>query len=104
MGFPFRTRLRGDEGLVLPRMSDFSTFVCEACTVRAVVDRELSPRASGTALLMLERMRIVDLVSYWSKGTHTQYQGKMKIFRNFAKDFGVCFLRPTPAARPPYSG
>ena len=35
VGEPFTTRLRDDAGLVLPGLSDFPGFICEACTVRA---------------------------------------------------------------------
>jgi hypothetical protein len=39
-------------------------------TVRAVRERELSWGADDTALVMLERMRVIDMAHNWAIGTH----------------------------------
>ena len=101
VGFPFLTRLRDGKGLTLPPLPDFQGFICEACTVRAAMNRELSPRVEDGALLMLERMRLIDMVFYWSLGTHQQYQGKVRVLRRFGERFEVSFLQCTPILRPP---
>lgn len=100
MGVPFTTRLKLSEGLSLPPLPDFPGFVCEACTVRTALDRELSGRPSDLALLMLERMRQIDVIHAWSAGTHKQYQGKLRIVRRFEGRFGVSILSKTPIKRP----
>jgi hypothetical protein len=47
--------------------------MCECCTVRAILDRELYGKEDWK-LLCLERIHILDLAHFWSAGTHVQYQ------------------------------
>jgi hypothetical protein len=62
-GPPFSTRRQGGEGLRLPSISDWPNFIlCEACTVRRVTGRELR-RPRDDLLLMLERMRLLDMIA-----------------------------------------
>jgi hypothetical protein len=49
----------------------------------------------------MERMRVLDMSHYWSRGTHSKYQGKLIVFRQFEVDFGVPICRPTPLLQPP---
>jgi hypothetical protein len=42
VGPPFTSRRKGGEGLCFPPVSDWSHFICEACAVRAVQNRELA--------------------------------------------------------------
>jgi hypothetical protein len=100
VGPPFASRRKGGEGLCFPPVDDWPQFICEACTVRAVQNRELVG-PYDIKLMMLERMRILDMVSYWSKGTHSSYQGKLRVIRDFEDSFGVSILRPTPLLSPP---
>jgi hypothetical protein len=100
-GPPFRTRLRNGAGLSMPPIRDLPNFICEACTVRAVLDRELQDHSRDHALLMLERIRLIDMCHNWSSGTHTQYQGKLRILRDFETAFGVRVLQATGLDRPP---
>jgi hypothetical protein len=65
-----------------------------------MLDRELTG-VSDLKSMCFERMRILDMSHYWSTGTHSKYQGKLNVFRQFEVDFGVPFLRPTPLLRPP---
>jgi hypothetical protein len=62
-----------------------------------MLDRELTG-VSDLKSMCFERMRILDMSHYWSTGTHSKYQGKLNVFRQFEVDFGVPF---TPLLRPP---
>lgn len=99
-GPPFATRRLRGEGLKLPPISDWPNFICEACTVRSVTGRELH-RPMDDHLLLLERMRILDMLSYWGKATHSSYQQKLRVIRRFELRFRVQILRPTALSRPP---
>lgn len=101
-GPPFTTRRANSEGLHFPDVSEWSTFVCEACTVRRILGRELTGPLDQP-LLCLERMRILDMASYWARSTHSTYQGKLRQIRRFEETFDLrhAILRPTPLDRPP---
>ena len=77
-------------------------FICEACTVRAVLKRELHGK-HDVNLLCYERMRLLDIANSWSGGTHQQYLGKLRIVSRFEGAFGVKILRPTYLEKPPTS-
>jgi hypothetical protein len=84
IGLPFQTRLPKDRGLFCPPdLASLRHFVCEACTVRAVLGRELSNLASDVALLMLDRARLVDFTNHWSENTVKTYQSKYRILQEF---------------------
>jgi hypothetical protein len=101
-GLPFTTRLRKHSGLKFPaQIRDWPHFICEACTVRSVTGRELVPTYKDKALLMLERMRMIDLVSHWADGTHQSYQGKIRVLREFESTFQIPMLTTTPMIYPP---
>lgn len=87
-------------GLQFPAVSEWGTFVCEACTVRGVSQRELTGQ-DDWHLLCFERMRLIDMAHYWSKRTHETYQGKLRVIRTFESHYGIRVLRPTPLLRPP---
>ena len=101
VGIPFVTRLPNNKGLVLPPLRDFPGFICEACTVRSVLNRELGKGPKDYALLMLERMRIFDTVNSLAIGTHKAYQQKHTYLRDFEKEFSTAILTCTPIDRPP---
>jgi hypothetical protein len=69
---PFTSRRRDSEDLVFPKISMWPTFVCEACTVRGVSDRELTG-PEDRKLLCFERMRLLDMAHSWAEGTHLLY-------------------------------
>jgi hypothetical protein len=46
-------------------------------------------------------MRVLDMSHYWSTGTHSKYQGKLNVFRQFEVEFRVPNLPPTPLLCPP---
>ena len=101
VGVPFVKRLPNNKGLVLPGLRDFPGFICEACTVRSVLGRELGAGPKDYALLMLERMRVFDTVNSLAIGTHKAYQQKTRYMREFEAGFGVRLLSCTPVERPP---
>ena len=84
-------------------MKEFPNFICEACTVRTALDRELLCQPTDIALLMLERMRLIDVVHAWSKGTHKQYQVRLNQLRKFEGTFGIQVLKETHLDAPPSS-
>lgn len=97
---PFASRRRNQAGLTFPKVRHWGPFICEACTVRSVLGRELTGATDGH-LLALERMRILDMAHSWSAGTHSTYQSKLGIIRHFEASFDLQILRPTTLLRPP---
>jgi hypothetical protein len=79
----------------------YAHFICEACTVRSVLGRELSLYPADTVLVMLERARFIDLTNHWARGTLKTYQSKFNIISEFARDLRVPVLTPTPLTYPP---
>jgi hypothetical protein len=58
----FKTRLvRAKLGLQYPPAMTHFLFICEACTVRAVLGWELTWTSGDMQLLMIKRMRIIDI-------------------------------------------
>ena len=102
-GPPFVSRRRNQAGLSFPPVKQWPLFVCEACTVRAVLGRELHG-VRDAALLQLERMRILDLAHSWSEGTHTAYQQKLGFLGSFEKLFHGLQLLPIAKLPKPPSG
>ena len=102
MGPPFRTRLPKQKGLSFSSaLRDMPNFICEACTVRAQLDRELQCTSPDIGLLALERARLIDMSHHWADTTLTQYHSKLNILRKFEQYFGVSPLQPTILERPP---
>ena len=100
VGPPFHSRLGLGRSLGFPSVEIWPNFVCEVCTVRAVLDRELR-RGPDTVLLQLERMRMVDTANSWARGTLTQYQTKLRQITRFEEAFDLTVLRPSHLRRPP---
>ena len=72
IGLPFRTRHfgRGTKGIQFPPCATNLPFICELCTVRTHLGREVDPYiSSDTLLLSLERMRMIDAAHYWAPRT-----------------------------------
>jgi hypothetical protein len=103
---PFCSRLLKDnKGLGLPRgFADvLPVFICECCNVRAVLGRELRPTPRDDALLLLERMRQIDMAHNWAPATVTQYKGKLAAIRRFEAAFKFPVLRVPLLNAPPVS-
>lgn len=99
-GHPFTTRRSKEAGLSLPDKGTWNPFICEACTVRAMCDRELHGRHDWR-LICLERMRIIDMANYWSQGSIKTYTSKMSAILRFEQIFGVTIFPPIKILRPP---
>jgi hypothetical protein len=76
-------------------------FICECCQIRALLDRELDSTHRDVALLMLERMRMIDVISNWRTTTLGQYAPTLRSLQSFEKWSGVPTLVPTTLTRPP---
>lgn len=101
VGEPFRTRLAKDKGLSFPSIEIVPNFICEACTVRAVLGRELRNTPEDRALLMLERMRMIDQACAWDPKTLVGYQSHLRRIKRFETKYKVASLVPTILERPP---
>ena len=89
LGLPFTTRLPAGKGLQYPPAMAGLPFVCELCTVRANLRRELSPDPKDMALLALERMRIVDLAHFWARSSLSKNLLGLRTFAHFQEQFGL---------------
>jgi hypothetical protein len=77
--------------------------ICEACTVRSILGRELTWTSGDMQLLMLERMRLVNMAHAWALSTlqgTSRYLGR---FSNFGKKYGIEFFPKAPITHPPRS-
>jgi hypothetical protein len=100
VGSPFTSRRRYQAGLAFPAIHDWANFICEACTVRGILQRELTGR-DDWQLMALERMRLIDMAHYWATNTHKTYRTKLQILRNFGTNYGFTVLRSTSLQPPP---
>jgi len=99
-GPPFSTRRLRGGGLTFPRVHIWPIFICEACTVRAFLGRELHG-VKDWQLMCLERMRLLDVAHAWSPGTHSAYQTRLRTLAQFSSAFGVPILACPEVVRPP---
>lgn len=102
VGLPFQTRHRTGANLCFPRVTEWPGFICEHCTVRAILDRELRT-VKDIRLVALERMRLIDVAHSWSAGTHAAYQQKLRSIRTFENKFDVNILHTSSISSPPRS-
>lgn len=101
VGDPFTCRRRDQRGLHFPKIKHWPIFICECCTVRGVVQRELGERNDGL-LLRLERMRILDFANSWAPKTLQAYSSKLVFLTRFQLDHpGLLFLAHPSLAMPP---
>lgn len=101
VGPPFTTRRLRNAGLSFPPVGHWPHFICEACTVRAVLQRELiQPR--DRRLMALERMRIIDLAHHWSLRTHISYQQRLLHLQRFTSLHGIPGLKVSHITHPPH--
>ena len=95
VGYPFHTRLRDQAGLTYPSIEEVPNFICKACTVRAILGRELGAGQHDLGLLLLERMRMIHIANRWAARTFEPYKYAIHRIRRFAEKFGVIILAPT---------
>jgi hypothetical protein len=100
---PFQSRLKDEGGLSLPAgiASVLPIFICECCTVRSVLGRELTWHPRDRALMLLERARILDMVHQWAPSTISQYKGKIRMVKEFELLFRCPVLRTPNLTAPP---
>ena len=91
-GLPFTTRHSDSYGLSFPKNCVLPIFVCEMCTVRAHIGEEITFNPRHTALVMLERMRLIDTVHNWAKSTLGIYKQKVDCLVHFQQSFGVVII------------
>ena len=103
VGAPFTTRLPNGRGLSYPRKVPIPHFICECCQVRGLLQRELLRTGRDTTLLMLERMRMIDVVGNWKYSTLAQYAPALRNLQTFERWSGIPTLTPTRLERPPVS-
>jgi hypothetical protein len=103
VGEPFHSRFPGDKCLVIPGSVPMPHYVCELCQVRAVRDEEIGWDKLMVVLLMLERMRQVDVLNAWSANTMKKYGPYLRWMHQFGHQFGVNPLQVAPLERPPNS-
>lgn len=100
-GPPFRSRFRNQHGLSYPSTFAPPSFCCELCTVRANMGKELVAHHKSYSLLMLERMRMIDMAHAWAYRTIQQYSSALKWVKTFSTYFDVPILPQTPLIHPP---
>jgi hypothetical protein len=104
VGKPFKTKLvRATSGLQYPPAMTRFPYICEACTVRAVLVRELTWTSGDMQLLMLERMRLIDMAHAWASSTlqgTARYLGRLS---NFGQKYGINLFSKAPINQPPRS-
>lgn len=102
LGAPFTCRRAKQAGLTFPPVKFWPMFICEVCTVRAVLGRELWYE-TDQLLLALERMRILDIAHSWAVSTHRQYQNRLRHLVEFHKSFRIPLGGPLHPVSPPVS-
>lgn len=102
VGPPFFCRTRDRHGMHFPTAArNWPVFICESCTVRSVLDRELGS-SGDRALLQLERMRIIDLANSWAYKTLSGYSSMINFVRLFEQGHkGLHILPRVHVDRPP---
>jgi hypothetical protein len=104
VGKPFNTSLvRATLGLQYPPAMTHFPFICEACTFRAVLGQELTWTPGDIQLVMLERMRLVDMAHAWASSSTLQgtsrYLGRLS---NFGQRYGIDLFPKAPITHPPW--
>ena len=92
VGEPFNTRHygKGTRGIQYPPCATVLPFICELCTVRTYLQRELDPlNTKDTLLLMLERMRMIDSAHAWDYKTLQGYCNILKKIDRFFSDYSL---------------
>jgi hypothetical protein len=95
VGKPFRARL-------VRAMTRFP-FICESCTVRALLGWELTWTSGDIQLLMLEWMRLIDMVQTWDSSTLQWTARHLGRLRNVGQKYGINLFPAVPITQPPRS-
>ena len=92
VGQPFRTRHYGKDtrGVQYPPHATNFPFICELCSTRTQLGRELDPlNVKDTMLLMLERMRMIDTAHAHAVRTTNQMSNILKLVDRFFSGYGL---------------
>ena len=101
VGEPFQTRLRKGQGLSYPSLKHLPPLVCEACTVRVQIGRELVHSPADRSLMALERIRMIDVAHHLAPSTWNTYGTAFNRFNKFEARYpGVSIRRPPPMDHP----
>ena len=105
LGAPFYTRLANNGGLFLTKAMGavLPLFICECCTVRQVLGRELTYTPRDFGLLAMERMRLIDMIHNWAPSTLNNYKGRLKIIQDFGQQYRCPVLLTPTLVAPPVS-
>jgi hypothetical protein len=98
---PFSSLHLAHFGLSFPNWKHLPIFICEWCTVRAHTFQHTNTRAQLRALMMLERMRLIDTVHSWTESTLTLYASKIERVIQFQQTFNVPLLCTPVLHHPP---
>ena len=100
-GEPFTSRQKNNEGLTFPNVEIWPNFVCEMCTVRAQLNRELG-HPGDRWLIQLERMRLLDLAHSTAASTLVGYQSQLRKVKRFERAHsGLQVLPSSTLLHPP---
>ena len=104
VGPPFRSRLTKHGGGLLypPAMTSFP-FICELCTVRSVIGRELANTPADRKLICYERMRMIDAAHAWAPSTMTGIRLRLRRLALFGTQYGFTICRAPSLSHPPNS-
>jgi hypothetical protein len=78
-------------------------FICELCTVRSVLCRELSASPPDHQLLCYERMRMIDAAHAWAPSTMTGIQQRLHKLAVFGSSYGFNICKAPIISHPPNS-
>jgi hypothetical protein len=103
-GKPFKTRMvRATLGLQYPPAMTCFIFICESCTGRAVLGWELTWTSGDIQLLMLERMRLIDMAHAWESSTLQETARHLGRLSNFGQKYSIDLFPAAPITQPPRS-
>jgi hypothetical protein len=85
-----------------PAMTRFP-FICESCTLRAILRRELTWTPGDIQLLMLERMRLIDIAHAWASSTLHGTARHLGRISNFRQKYGIDLFPSDQITQPPRS-
>ena len=92
VGHPFATRHfgKGTKGLQYPPCATSLPFICELCTTRTQLGRELDALSPEDILLLkLERMRMIDVAHAWAPTTLQNACRSLRRTNNFFSSHNI---------------
>jgi len=78
-------------------------FICELCTVRSVLRRELANSVPDRQLLCYERMRMIDAAHAWAPSTMVGIHHRLRRLAQFGIQYDLTICRAPPISHPPNS-